>query len=111
MDKQLAAEQIENGVEYLKEHDWCQKTLLNTSGAVCAIGSVIRSNGVSSYKDIKLTYIGLINPEIWENGLKALDIAAGGVYMTATFNDDEDRTKEEVIDFMIGVAKDLRNAA
>lgn len=100
------AEYIENGIEYLKTHGWCQgqmyKYATNRPGRIigaCAIGSIV-----------------LGNPQEWKYFAQARDELNRDVQLVhhmfriICFNDIGAKTKEEVIDQMMITVKRLRNS-
>jgi hypothetical protein len=86
------AEVIENAAEYLKEYGWRQLKAGVHGESRCLVGAL--SSAAGTYA-LHMDARKAVESHLW--------LAA------AVWNDMPGRTKEEVIDALIGTAKDLRN--
>jgi len=91
----LRATDVERAVELLDERGWCQGTLVDSDGRMCALGAVGLAQKERGHpRSIGDTlYLGYL-----------VDMTNG----VASYNDAPGRTKEEVQDLLMAVAKKLR---
>lgn len=90
--------EIEKAIEILEERGWNQGSRESSTGEVCLAEALLRAKGLGIH--IARTFAAQWN--LFKSYL-------GGSSCIPEWNDDPSRTKEEVIDKLTEVAKDLRD--
>jgi hypothetical protein len=93
------AHTLREAAEYIGEHGWLQGTLSSADGRVCAIGAIQRIGGTGnarSYDAVDALYEYLDLP-----------MTTGILHPVAIWNDEPERTAEDVILAMKCAAEEL----
>lgn len=109
MDTLEMAEFIENGISYLERHEWCQNLLESNSGAVCLAGALYKGNDID-IQSVNLTEVLAECRPVFNKLHAAVGNLDPSFEHAPEFNDAIGRTKEEVLELLTSVAKDLRNS-
>ena len=102
MEKTLA-DCVEESLEYIDAHGWCKGDLKDDLGRVCIVGAIITAQCVDHPQSVTGQAGRVL--DIVHHKAREMGYSAGA----AQFNDNAKTTLEDVRDFLINVAKDLRN--
>jgi hypothetical protein len=109
----LTAQFVEDAIDWIREHGWCQWSSLDRQGRVCAVGALARfqsSGRASDYGHYDYGHYDRDRYLVW-TGHRAELSSLMGIPLTPGllgWNDTPGRTEEEVIDALTKAAKTLR---
>lgn len=109
IDSGKVAEILENAADLLEVHGWCQDRSRDDEGRMCAMGALYQST---------------FGPGVWEcpsrveydtehgylEATRALNRKIGTQRSIPGWNDNSERTADEVIEAIKATAKDIRNS-
>ena len=100
---------LEDAADYIEQHGWCQQDYFNANGNVCTQGAIMAVRTRYEADNINIYSTSNDIDTITEAFLEALDQVSLFVGdAVSLWNDDPDRTKEEVVKTLRKVAEVAR---
>lgn len=102
---------IENTADYIEEHGWTQRHMIDSEGKVCILGgfclgvtNIFTSNTTEAVHAAKYA-VAIAVWDAWRPGARCHATTSGVI---SSWNDAEGRTEQEVLDILRKTAKEQR---